>query len=53
MDKISQNFVHAFILTISRLGFLPVYVCLFVTMSWPLIVVRILFLLNVFTFYRT
>ena len=49
MDRISTNFVYAFILTISRLGLLPVSFCLFVTELWPLIV-RILFLLNIFRF---
>ena len=51
MDRISPNFVYAFILTISRLGLLYVIFCLFVSELWPLINVRILFLLNVFTFY--
>ena len=46
MDRISPNFVYAFILIISRLGLLPVIV----TELWPLIAVRILFLLNVFRF---
>ena len=46
MDRISPNFVFAFILTISRLGLLHVIFCLFVTELWPLIDVRILFLLN-------
>ena len=31
MDRISPNFVYAFILTISRLGLLPVIFGLFVT----------------------
>ena len=43
MDRISPNFVYAFILTISRLGLLPVIICLFVTELWPLIDVRIVF----------
>ena len=47
MDRISTNFVYGFILTISRLGLLPVIFCLFVTESWPLIDVRFLFLLNI------
>ena len=51
MDRISPNFVYAFILTISRLGLLYVIFCLFVSELWPLINVRILFLLNVFTCY--
>ena len=46
MDRISPNFLDAFILTISRLGLLPVIFCLFVTELWPLIDVRILFLGN-------
>ena len=50
VDRISPNYV-AIILTISRLGLLPVIFCLFVTELWPLIDVRMLFLLNVFTFY--
>ena len=48
MDRISQNAVYAFKLTISRLGLLLVIFCLFVTELWPLIDVRILFLLNIF-----
>ena len=44
------NFIYAFILTISRLGLLSVNFCLFVTELWPLIDVRILFLLNVLIF---
>ena len=55
MDRISPNFVYAFILTISRLGFVTV-TCIFVTELWPLIDVRIffpaqclqIFLLNIF-----
>ena len=48
MNRISQNFVDAFILTISRLGLLPVMFCLFVTELWPLIDVRISFPHNIF-----
>ena len=48
MDRISLNFVYAFILIISRLGLLPVIFCSFVTELWPLIDVRIYFLLNIF-----
>ena len=48
IDRSSPNFVYAFILTRSRLGLLPVMFCLFVTEMWPLIDVRILFLLNIF-----
>ena len=51
MDRISPNFVYAFILTISRLGLLPVIFGLFVTELWPLIDARILFLLNVFRIF--
>ena len=51
MDIISLNFVYAFILTISRLGLLPVIFCLFVIELWPLIDVRVLFLLNIFRFF--
>ena len=50
MDRISPNFVNAFILTISRLVLLPVILCLFVTGLWPLFDVKILFLLNAFRF---
>ena len=50
MDRISPNFVYAFILTISRLELLPVIFCLYVTELCPLIAVRILFLLNIFKF---
>ena len=41
MNRISPNFVHAFILTISRLGLLPVISGLFVTELWPLHDVKI------------
>ena len=47
MDRIPPNFVYAFI---SRLELLHIIFCLFVTELWPLIDVRILFLLNVFRF---
>ena len=50
IDRISPNFVYAFILTISRLELSPVIFCLFVTELWPFIDVRIWFLLNVFRF---
>ena len=50
MDSISPVFLYAFILAFSRLGFLPVMFCLFITELWPLIDVRILFLLNVLDF---
>ena len=50
MDRISPNFVYAFILTTSRLELFPVIFCLFVTELWPMIDVRILFLLNIFRF---
>ena len=50
MDRISQNFVYAYILTISRLEWLPVIFCSFVTELWPLIDARILFLLNLLIF---
>ena len=51
MGRISPNFVYAFILTISRLGLLPVIFSLFVTdYLWSLSDGRILFLLNVFRF---
>ena len=43
MDRISPNFVYAFILTIFRLGLLPVIVGLFITEIWPTIDVRISF----------
>ena len=46
MDRILTNFVYAFILTISKLGLLPVIFFVFVTELWPLIDVRILFLLK-------
>ena len=46
MDRISPNFVYAFILTRSRLGLLHVIFCFFV--REPLINVRNLFLLNIF-----
>ena len=36
MDRISRNFVYALILTIFRLGLLPVIFCLFVIELWPL-----------------
>ena len=48
MDRISPNFVNAFIFTSSRLGLLPSIFCLFITELWPLIDVRILFLLYIF-----
>ena len=43
MDRISPNFVNAFILTRSRLRLLPV-----VAELWPLIDVRISFPLSIF-----
>ena len=49
MDRISPSFVYAFILTIYRL-LLPVIFCLFITELRPLIDVRIVFLLNIFSF---
>ena len=47
-DRFSSNFIYAFILTRSSLGLLPVIYDLFVTELWPLVCVRILFLLNIF-----
>ena len=48
MDRISPNFLYAFILTRSSFELPPVIFCSFVTELWPLIGVRILFLLNIF-----
>ena len=49
IDRISPNFVYVCISTISRLGLLPVIAfCLFFTEVWPLIDVRILFVLNIY-----
>ena len=48
IDRNSPNFIFAFILTRSRLRLLPSMFCLFVAELWPLIDVRILFLLNIF-----
>ena len=50
MDRLSPNFVYAFMLTISSLGLLPVLFCLFVAELWPLVDVRSLFLLNIVRF---
>ena len=50
MVRISPNFAYALLLIISRLELLPVIFCLFVTELWPLIGVRILFLLHIFRF---
>ena len=47
-DKISQNFIHIFIWTKSRLGLLPVIFGLFVMELWPLNNVRISFPFNIF-----
>ena len=37
ISRISPNFMYANILTISRLGLLPVLFCLFITELWKLI----------------
>ena len=47
MDKISPNFIYAFILRRFRLGLLPVIFCKFVIELWPLIGVRIYFPFNI------
>ena len=47
MDRISPNFIYAFMLTISRLGLLHFIFCTFVTELWPLIYSKILFPLNI------
>ena len=49
MDRISPNFVYAFILTIFRLGLLPVIFGLFITEICPRNDVRILLQYNYIT----
>ena len=48
MDRISPNFVY--MLDSLLWGCYLLFYCLFVTELWPLIDVRILFLLNIFRF---
>ena len=45
IDRISPNFIFALLLTRSRLGLLHIIFVLFETELWPLIYVRIVFLL--------
>ena len=47
MDRISPNFIYAFILTRSTLGLLHIIFCTFVPELWPLIYSKILFPLNI------
>ena len=47
MDRISTNFIYAFILTRSTLGLLAVVFCKFVRELWPLIDVSITLPLNI------
>ena len=47
MDRISPNFIYAFILTRSTLGLSAVIFGKFVSMLWPLIDVRIRLTLNI------
>ena len=47
MDRISPNFVYAFILTRSKLGSLHIIFGTFVPELWPLIYFKNLFLLNI------
>ena len=47
IDRISPNFIYAFILTRSTLGLLHIIFCTFVPVLWPLIYAKILFLLNI------
>ena len=47
MDRISPNFLYAFILTISSLGLLHIIFCTYVPELWPLISQKKLFLLNI------
>ena len=48
MHRILPNFVYSLKVTRSRFGLLAIIFCKFVTELWPLIDVRILFLLNIF-----
>ena len=47
IDRISPNFIYAFILTRSALGLLPIIFCTFVPELWLLIYAKILFPLNI------
>ena len=47
MDRISPNFIYAFLLTRSKLGLLHIIFRTFVLELWPLIYSKILFLLNI------
>ena len=47
MDRISLNFIYAFILTRSTLGVLRIIFRTFVPELWPLNYSKILFLLNI------
>ena len=47
MDRLGLNFVYAFILARSMLELLPVIFPKFVTELWPMIDIRISFLLNI------
>ena len=47
MDRISQNFIYAFILTRSTLGLLHIILSTFVPELWPLIYYKSSFSLNV------
>ena len=49
MNRISLNFVYAFLLSLSRLGLLAVIFRRFLTELWPLIDVKISFSLNIFS----
>ena len=47
MDRISPNFIYAFILTTSTLGLLHIIYPMFVPELWPLIYTKISFLFNI------
>ena len=47
MDRISPNFIYAFILTRSTLGVLHIIFCTFLPELWPLIYSKNWFLLNI------
>ena len=47
MDRISPNFIYAFLLTRSTLGLLRITFRTFVSVLWPLIYAKCLFLFNI------
>ena len=47
MDRISPNFIYAFILSKSKLGLSNIIFCTFVPELWPLIYSKISFPLNI------